>query len=80
MDHNRPGGDASRREEEALNRLESRVREVQHLQAFEMSRREDGRFVCELTKPLDELSPREARAAADALEKLAGLLRDVAKR
>lgn len=75
----RPGEDARRREERALDRLEARVREVQHLHPFEMSRREDGRFVCELTKPLSELSAREARAAADALEGLADLLRQVAE-
>lgn len=75
----RPGEDARSREERALDRLEARVREVQHLHPFEMSRREDGRFVCELTKPLSELSPREARAAADALEGLADLLRQVAE-
>lgn len=75
----RPGENARRREEQALNRLESRVREVQHLHPFEMSRREDGRFVCELSKPLSELSPPEARAAADTLEELAALLREVAE-
>ena len=75
----RPGEDARRREEEALDRLEARVREVQHLHPFEMSRREDGRFVCELTKPPAELTAREARAAAEALEDLASLLRDVAE-
>lgn len=67
--------DARRRAEKALDRLEDRVREVRHLHPFSVSRREDGRFSCSLEKPLSELSPDEARAAADALEELAALLR-----
>lgn len=70
-----PGEDARSRAERALDRLEERVREVQHLHPFEMSRREDGRFSCEMKKPLSELTPEEARAAAQALEEVAGLLR-----
>lgn len=63
------------RAERALDRLEERVRDVQHLHPFSMSRREDGRFSCSLEKPLSELSVKEARAAADALEELARFLR-----
>lgn len=76
MTPQRHGEDARERAEQALDRLEERVQEVQHLQPFSISRREDGRFSCELTKPLSELSGREARAAADALEELARVLRE----
>lgn len=79
MTSERRGEDARRRAEQALNRLEDRVREVRHLHPFSVSRREDGRFTCSLDKPLSELSPEEASAAADALEELAGLLREVAE-
>lgn len=76
MTPQRHGEDARERAEQALDRLEERVQEVQHLQPFSISRREDGRFSCELTKPPSELSGREARAAADALEELARVLRE----
>lgn len=72
----RPGEEARQRAERALDRLEARVREVQHLQPFEMSRREDGRFSCVLTKPFSELTRQEGQAAAEALEELARLIRD----
>lgn len=64
------------RADEALERLEKRVRHVRHLQPFEVSMREDGRFTCELGKPLTELTPSEGRAAARALEELAEFIRD----
>lgn len=62
--------------EDALERLTERVRDVQDLQAFEATRREDGRFTFELQKPLTDLSPEEAREAAAELEKLAELVRE----
>lgn len=63
-------------EDGGLDRLTARVRNVQDLQAFEATRREDGRFTFELQKPLADLSRQEAREAADALEELAGLVRE----
>lgn len=74
-----PGDDARERAERALDRLEERVRDVHHLHPFSVSRREDGRFSCELTRPLSELSPREARSAARALEELARAIREAAE-
>ncbi len=59
----------------ALERLLSRVRNVQDLEAFEATHRGDGRFTFQLQKPPRDLSPREAREAADALEELADLVR-----
>lgn len=73
-----PDDDGDRQEktpDDALERLTERVREVQDLQAFEATRREDGRFTFELQKPLVSLSPQEAREAAEELEKLAELVR-----
>lgn len=72
------GGDDRERAEEALERLEDRVRHVRHLQPFEVSKRDDGRFACELGKPLSELTPAEARSLARALEELADLVRESA--
>lgn len=70
--------DASRRErsEQALGRLEDRVRHVRHLHPFEVSVRDDGRFRCQLGTPVSQLTPDEALAVADALEELAELVRD----
>lgn len=64
------------RAERALDRLEERVQDVRHLHPFVMSRREDGRFRCELKKPLSELSRDERLAAAEAMEEVARLLRE----
>lgn len=64
-----------RRTHRALGRLEQRVREVRHLRPFQLSEREDGRFACELSKPIHELTPDERRATAAALEKLAAAIR-----
>lgn len=66
------------RAEEALHRLGRRVRNVRHLGPFELSRKADGRFRCELMKPISSLSSEEARQAAEALEELAAAIRDVA--
>lgn len=70
--------DRERREREAdgaLERLTRRVRNVRDLEAFEATHRGDGRFTFQLQKPPAELSPVEAREAADALEELAELVR-----
>lgn len=67
------------REERALDRLGRRVRNVRHLGPFELSRKADGRFRCELMKPISALSTEEARSAADALEELAAAIREVAE-
>lgn len=72
--------DSDPRAERALDRLEERVREVRHLHPFSLSRREDGRFACELQKPLSELTEEEGRAAADALEELARAIREAVGR
>lgn len=74
-----PDEEARRRAERALDRLEERVQDVRHLHPFEMSRREDGRFRCELKKPLSELTRRERLATAEALEEMARLLRRAAE-
>lgn len=66
------------RAERALERLERRVRDVRHLDPFEISRREDGRFSCDLQKPLADLTAGEGRALARALEELAEEIRRVA--
>lgn len=66
------------RAEKALHRLGRRVRDVRHLGPFELSRKADGRFRCELTKPISSLSSEEALQAAEALEELAAAIRDVA--
>lgn len=74
-----PDEEARQRAEEALDRLEERVRDVRHLHPFEMSQREDGRFRCELKKPLSELTRKERLATAEALEEMARLLRRAAE-
>lgn len=73
------GSGTGARAREALERLEQRVRGVRHLSPFEISRREDGRFSCELQKPLSELTAEESRALAEALEELAGEIRAAAE-
>lgn len=71
------GRDASRGPDEgALERLTERVRNVRDLKAFEATHRGDGRFTFELQKALSDLSRREAREAADALDELADLVRE----
>lgn len=75
MPDERGSADEGDRAERALRRLERRVLDVRHLKAFEVSRKEDGRFSCELVKPLSELTEEEARCAAEALEDLARLIR-----
>lgn len=71
-----PGDEDQRRSEEALSHLMERVRNVQDLRPFAVTRREDGRFTYELQKPLPDLSEEEAREAAEMLEELAGLVRE----
>lgn len=59
--------------------LEERVRKVQHLDPFQFSLRQDGRFICQLEKPVEELSPEQARAAIGVLEQLLERLREQAE-
>ena len=68
---NADGSDADR----VLKRVEQRVQKVQHLDPFRFSRREDGRFQCELEKPVRELDAEELRHALSVLDRLAGALR-----
>lgn len=68
-----PGGRS--RGEASLEGMEERVRKVRHLDPFHLSEREDGRFTCQLDRPVDELKAEEARAAAKAMESLAARLR-----
>lgn len=58
-----------------LERVERRVRKVQHLEPFRFSERGDGRFKCELEKPIQELQPEEIRHALEVLESLTNVLR-----
>lgn len=60
---------------DALRRIEERVRQVQDLGPFEVHRREDGRFQCELEKPIRELTGSELRQVLATLESLADALR-----
>ena len=60
--------------------LKERVRKVRHLGPVEFSIREDGRFRCELTRPMDELSPEDAKQLIRALEPIMENLREVAGR
>lgn len=61
--------------ESALRRIEHRVQRVQDLDAFHFSRREDGRFRCELETPIEELTRDELKEALTALETLSAALR-----
>lgn len=70
-----PGDERSDPSEEALDHVMERVRNVQDLEAFALTRRGDGRFTYELQKPLSDLTERESREAADALEELADHVR-----
>ena len=58
-----------------LQRVEERVQKVRHLEPFRFSRREDGRFQCELEKPIRDLEPEEIRQALSVLDSLTGALR-----
>lgn len=58
-----------------LKRVEERVQKVRHLEPFRFSRREDGRFTCELEKPVHELETEEIREALAVLDSLIGALR-----
>lgn len=68
--------DAGHDPDAALDHVLDRVRNVQDLQAFEATHRDDGRFTFELQKPLASLSRREGREAAEALEELARIVRE----
>lgn len=59
-----------------LERVEERVRKVQHLDPFHFSQRDDGRFRCQLERPVAELRATEIREALTVLEALADLLRE----
>lgn len=61
--------------EAALRRIEERVQRVRDLDSFHFSRREDGRFQCELETPLEELTRDEVEEALAALETLSAALR-----
>lgn len=72
------GGGDRERADEALERLEERVQHVRHLHPFEVSMREDGRFTCELSRPISTLTLEEVRMVARALEDLAEAVRESA--
>lgn len=59
----------------ALRRIEERVQRVRDLDSFHFSRREDGRFQCELETPVDELTQEELEEALRALDTLSTALR-----
>lgn len=61
---------------ERPRKLEKKVRKVLHLDPFRISRRQDGRFYCELEKPPEELSPEEASELLAALEPILERLRE----
>lgn len=69
------GGREDRSPDDALRRIEERVQQVRNLGPFKVHRHEDGRFRCELEKPLAELTPGEIRQVLATLESLAGALR-----
>lgn len=68
--------DEPREADVTLERVEERVRKVRHLDPFHFSQREDGRFRCELVKPIHELQPAEVREALAVLEALSEVLRE----
>lgn len=68
--------DEPREADRTLERVEERVRKVQHLDPFHFSQREDGRFRCELEKPIHELRPAEIREALAVLDTLSRVLRE----
>lgn len=68
--------DEPREADLTLERVEERVRKVQHLEPFHFSQREDGRFRCELGKPIHELRPAEIRKVLSVLDTLAEVLRE----
>jgi hypothetical protein len=77
----RSGGENSNDErhaesERTLREIEERVRKVRHLEAFDYSSREDGRFQFELHRPPEELDDRERETVARLLSRLAEELRN----
>lgn len=71
-----PDAGGSKREDPhgVLERVEERVRKVQHLEPFHFSRRGDGRFQCALEKPLRDLSAEQIRHALAVLESVTEVL------
>lgn len=63
-------------EQRILRDLEDRVRKVRHLDAFEYSSREDGRFSLRLAKAPEELSEEERESVARLLTQLAETIRN----
>ncbi len=61
--------------EAALRRIEERVQRVRDLDSFHFSRREDGRFQCELETPIADLTRDEIEEALNALDTLSAALR-----
>lgn len=62
-----------------INELTRRLRRVRHLAPFRLDVREDGRFLCEVEIPPEQLSPAEAREILAALEPVVERLRERAK-
>lgn len=58
-----------------LREIEERVSKVRHLESFDYSSREDGRFLLQLHRPPEELDARERETVARLLSKLAEELR-----
>ncbi len=61
--------------DEALRHIVERVEKIRDLGPFEIDRHEDGRFRCELQKPLRELTADEARQVLSTLEALSDAVR-----
>lgn len=59
-----------------LRGMEERVRRVRHLEAFEYSEREDGRFHLRLMQPPSAMSPSDRETVARLLTQLAAKVRD----
>lgn len=55
--------------------LAERVRKIRHLDPFRIGVRPDGRFSCELDRPIEEISPDEARRIVESLEPIVERLR-----
>lgn len=80
VDEERSGGEDSNDGSEAeseriLREIEERVSKVRHLESFDYSSREDGRFQLQLHRPPEELDDRERETVARLLSKLAEELR-----
>lgn len=62
--------------ESHLRGVEERVRRVRHLEAFEYSEREDGRFHLRLMQPPSEMSRSDRDTVARLLSHLAEQIRE----